>query len=248
MRKAKLFILIVLIVSCSEKGNLEEKSQIDTIENQEVIYNNLIDNSSESVTQSNNLSFLALGDSYTIGEGVSEDQRWPNQIVNIALNRDVLFDQPIIIAKTGWRTEQLLDTLKKINFIKKFDYVSLMIGVNNQYSLKSIDTFRLDLIKLLDMSIGYTKKRDNVALISIPDWGVTPFGERYDRNRIKEEIDQFNSVIIDVANTNDILYVDVTEISRRAFLEKDLIANDSLHPSGKMYKEWAEKIYDLWIK
>ena len=248
MRKAILFILIVLIVSCSEKGNLEEKSQIDTIENQEVIYNNLIDNSSESVTQSNNLSFLALGDSYTIGQNVSEDQRWPNQIVNIALNRDVLFDQPIIIAKTGWRTEQLLDTLKKINFIKKFDYVSLMIGVNNQYSLKSIDTFRLDLIKLLDMSIGYSIKRDNVALISIPDWGVTPFGERYDRNRIKEEIDQFNSVIIDVANTNDILYLDVTEISRRAFIEKDLIANDSLHPSGKMYKEWAEKIYDLWIK
>ena len=229
MRKAILFILIVLIVSCSEKGNLDEKSQIDTIENQEAIYNDLIDNSSESVAQSNNLSFLALGDSYTIGQNVSEDKRWPNQIVNIALNRDVLFDQPIIIAKTGWRTEQLLD-------------------VNNQYSLKSIDTFRLDLIKLLDMSIGYTKKRDNVALISIPDWGVTPFGERYDRNRIKEEIDQFNSVIIDVANTNDILYVDVTEISRRAFIEKDLIANDSLHPSGKMYKEWAEKIYDLWIK
>ena len=248
MRKAILFILIVLIVSCSEKGNLDEKSQIDTIENQEAIYNDLIDNSSESVAQSNNLSFLALGDSYTIGQNVSEDKRWPNQIVNIALNRDVLFDQPIIIAKTGWRTEQLLDTLKKINFIKKFDYVSLMIGVNNQYSLKSIDTFRLDLIKLLDMSIGYTKKRDNVALISIPDWGVTPFGERYDINRIKEEIDQFNSVIKDVANTNDILYVDVTEISRRAFIEKDLIANDSLHPSGKMYKEWAEKIYDLWIK
>ena len=248
MRKAILFILIVLIVSCSEKGNLDEKSQIDTIENQEAIYNDLIDNSSESVAQSNNLSFLALGDSYTIGQNVSEDKRWPNQIVNIALNRDVLFDQPIIIAKTGWRTEQLLDTLNKINFIKKFDYVSLMIGVNNQYSLKSIDTFRLDLIKLLDMSIGYTKKRDNVALISIPDWGVTPFGERYDINRIKEEIDQFNSVIKDVANTNDILYVDVTEISRRAFIEKDLIANDSLHPSGKMYKEWAEKIYDLWIK
>ena len=248
MRKAILFIIIVLIVSCSEKGNLDEKSQIDTIENQEAIYNNLIDNTSESLAQSNNFSFLALGDSYTIGESVSENQRWPNQMINIALNEDFLFEQPIIIAKTGWRTEQLIDTLNKINFIKKFDYVSLMIGVNNQYSLKSIDTFRLDLIKLLDMSIGYTKKRDNVALVSIPDWGVTPFGERYDRNKIKEEIDQFNSVIKDVANTNDILYVDVTEISRRAFIEKDLIANDSLHPSGKMYKEWAEKIYDLWIK
>jgi lysophospholipase L1-like esterase len=248
MRKAILFIIIVLIVSCSEKGNLDEKSQIDTIENQEAIYNNLIDNTSESLAQSNNLSFLALGDSYTIGESVSENQRWPNQMINIVLNEDLLFEQPIIIAKTGWRTEQLIDTLNKINFIKKFDYVSLMIGVNNQYSLKSIDTFRLDLIKLLDMSIGYTKKRDNVALISIPDWGVTPFGERYDRNRIKEEIDQFNNVIKDVANTNDILYVDVTGISRRASTEKDLIANDSLHPSGEMYKEWAEKIYKLWVK
>ena len=160
MRKAILFIIIVLIVSCSEKGNLDEKSQIDTIENQEAIYNNLIDNTSESLAQSNNLSFLALGDSYTIGESVSENQRWPNQMINIALNEDLLFEQPIIIAKTGWRTKQLIDTLNKINFIKKFDYVSLMIGVNNQYSLKSIDTFRLDLIKLLDMSIGYTKKRD----------------------------------------------------------------------------------------
>lgn len=247
MKRVVLFILILLIVSCSEKGNLDEKNQIDTIENQESIYNDLIDNTSESISQ-NNLSFLALGDSYTIGESVIEEERWPNQMVDIALNENVMFDQPDIIAKTGWRTEQLIDTLNKINFIKKFDYVSLMIGVNNQYSLKPIETFRLDLIKLLDMSIGYSIKRDNVVLISIPDWGVTPFAEGYDRNRIKEEIDQFNSVIMDIANTNNILYVDVTEISRRAITEKDLIANDSLHPSGKMYKEWAEKIYNLWIE
>ena len=247
MKRAVLFILILLIVSCSEKGNLDEKNQIDTIENQESIYNDLFDNTSESISQ-NNLSFLALGDSYTIGESVIEEERWPNQMVDIALNENVMFDQPDIIAKTGWRTEQLIDTLNKINFIKKFDYVSLMIGVNNQYSLKPIETFRLDLIKLLDMSIGYSIKRDNVVLISIPDWGVTPFAEGYDRNRIKEEIDQFNSVIRDIANTNNILYVDVTEISRRAITEKDLIANDSLHPSGKMYKEWAEKIYNLWIE
>ena len=247
MKRAVLFILILLIVSCSEKGNLDEKNQIDTIENQESIYNDLIDNTSESISQ-NNLSFLALGDSYTIGESVIEEERWPNQMVDIALNENVMFDQPDIIAKTGWRTEQLIDTLNKINFIKKFDYVSLMIGVNNQYSLKPIETFRLDLIKLLDMSIGYSIKRENVVLISIPDWGVTPFAEGYDRNRIKEEIDQFNSVIRDIANANNILYVDVTEISRRAIIEKDLIANDSLHPSGKMYKEWAEKIYNLWIE
>ena len=248
MKKAIFFLSIILIVSCSEKGNLEEKTPIDTIENQEAIYTDLIDNTNESVSQSNNLSFLALGDSYTIGESVIEEERWPNQMVDIALNENLIFNQPDIIAKTGWRSEQLIDTLNKINFIKKFDYVSLMIGVNNQYNLKPIDTFRLDLIKLLNMSIGYSVKRENVVLISIPDWGVTPFAEGYDRNRIKQEIDEFNSVIKDIAINNDVLYVDVTEISRRALIEKDLIANDSLHPSGKMYLEWAEKIYNQWIK
>ena len=248
MRKAILFLTIIYFLSCSDENYLNDKDQNGLILNDQEVLIDISDNTNQSLSESNNLSFLALGDSYTIGESVSQDQRWPNQMTDIALAQNVLFDQPNIIAKTGWRTEQLIDTLNKINFIKKFDYVSLMIGVNNQYSLKPIDTFRLDLIKLLDMSIGYSIKRDNVVLISIPDWGVTPFGEGYDRNIIKEDIDQFNSVIKDIANTNNILYVDVTEISRRALIEKDLIANDSLHPSGKMYKEWAEKIYDLWIK
>jgi len=248
MRRAILFLTIILFLSCSDENHLNDNNQNELISNDQEVLIDISNNTNQSLTESNNLSFLALGDSYTIGESVSQDQRWPNQMIDLALNKDVLFNQPNIIAKTGWRTEQLIDTLNKINFIKKFDYVSLMIGVNNQYSLKPIDTFRLDLIKLLDMSIGYSIKRDNVVLISIPDWGVTPFGEEYDRNRIKEEIDEFNSVIKDIANTNNILYVDVTEISRRALIEKDLIANDSLHPSGKMYKEWAEKIYELWIK
>jgi len=248
MRKAILFLTIIIILSCSNENHLNDKDQNEFISNNQEALIDISDNTNQSLTESNNLSFLALGDSYTIGESVSQDQRWPNQMVDIALNQDVFFDQPNIIAKTGWRTEQLIDTLNKINFNKKFDYVSLMIGVNNQYSLKPIDIFRSDLIKLLDMSIGYSIKRDNVVLISIPDWGVTPFAEGYDRNIIKEDIDQFNSVIKDIANTNNILYVDVTEISRRAMIEKDLIANDSLHPSGKMYKEWAEKIYDQWIK
>jgi len=248
MRRTILFLTIILFLSCSDENHLNDNNQNELISNDQEVLIDISNNTNQSLTESNNLSFLALGDSYTIGESVSQDQRWPNQMIDLALNKDVLFNQPNIIAKTGWRTEQLIDTLNKINFIKKFDYVSLMIGVNNQYSLKPIDTFRLDLIKLLDMSIGYSIKRDNVVLISIPDWGVTPFGEEYDRNRIKEEIDEFNSVIKDIANTNNILYVDVTEISRRALIEKDLIANDSLHPSGKMYKEWAEKIYELWIK
>ena len=115
MRKAILFISIALIFSCSEKGSLDEKNRADAVENQEAAYDNLIDNTSESVSQSN-LSFLALGDSYTIGESVLEDERWPNQMVDIAFNQNVLFNQPDIIAKTGWRTEQLIDTLNRMNF------------------------------------------------------------------------------------------------------------------------------------
>ena len=158
MRISILFLAIIYFLSCSEENNLIDNNQNELISNDQELLIDISDDTNQSLTESNNLSFLALGDSYTIGESVSENQRWPNQMINIALNEDLLFEQPIIIAKTGWRTKQLIDTLNKINFIKKFDYVSLMIGVNNQYSLKSIDTFRLDLIKLLDMSIGYTKK------------------------------------------------------------------------------------------
>ena len=115
MRRSILFLAIIHFLSCSEENNLNDNNQNELISNDQELLIDISDDTNQSLTESNNLSFLALGDSYTIGESVSENQRWPNQMINIVLNEDLLFEQPIIIAKTGWRTEQLIDTLNKIN-------------------------------------------------------------------------------------------------------------------------------------
>ena len=199
-------------------------------------------------TPSENLySFIALGDSYTIGEGVNEDERWPNQFVDVAYENGVDFDQPMIIAETGWKTYDLLNAINQTNFSKKYDYISLLIGVNNQFNSRPIDEFEEDLNKLMDEMKRIKKNDGSIIIISIPDWGYTPFGESSDMSDISEQINLFNSSLRKFASTNGLKYVDVTEISRRGINEPDLITNDNLHPSGTMYLEWAKKIYNIWI-
>ena len=195
----------------------------------------------------NPYSFIALGDSYTIGEGVNEDERWPNQFVDVAYENGVDFDQPMIIAETGWKTYDLLNAINQTNFSKKYDYISLLIGVNNQFNSRPIDEFEEDLNKLMDEMKRIKKNDGSIIIISIPDWGYTPFGESSDMSDISEQINLFNSSLRKFASTNDLKYVDVTEISRRGINEPDLITNDNLHPSGTMYLEWAKKIYNIWI-
>ena len=192
-------------------------------------------------------SFIALGDSYTIGEGVNEDERWPNQFVDVAYENGVDFDQPMIIAETGWKTYDLLNAINQTNFSKKYDYISLLIGVNNQFNSRPIDEFEEDLNKLMGEMKRIKKNDGSIIIISIPDWGYTPFGESSDMSDISEQINLFNSSLRKFASTNGLKYVDVTEISRRGINEPDLITNDNLHPSGTMYLEWAKKIYNIWI-
>ena len=213
------------------------------------------DDYSDTLTVDDNLntpienpySFIALGDSYTIGEGVNEDERWPNQFVDVAYENGVDFDQPMIIAETGWKTYDLLNAINQTNFSKKYDYISLLIGVNNQFNSRPIDEFEEDLNKLMDEMKRIKKNDGSIIIISIPDWGYTPFGESSDMSDISEQINLFNSSLRKFASTNDLKYVDVTEISRRGINEPDLITNDNLHPSGTMYLEWAKKIYNIWI-
>ena len=192
-------------------------------------------------------SFIALGDSYTIGEGVNEDERWPNQFVDVAYENGIDFDQPMIIAETGWKTYDLLNAINQTNFTKKYDYISLLIGVNNQFNSRPIDEFEEDLDKLMDEMKRIKKNDGSIIIISIPDWGYTPFGESSDMSDISEQINLFNSSLRKFATTNGLKYVDVTEISRRGINEPELITNDNLHPSGIMYLEWAKKIYNIWI-
>ena len=140
-----------------------------------------------------------------------------------------------------------MNAISQTNFTQKYDYVSLLIGVNNQFNSRSIDEFEEDLNKLMDKMNSLKKSNGNIIIVSIPDWGYTPFGDSYNREVISSEINLFNNSLINFANSNGLKYVDVTEISRRALNESNLLASDNLHPSGLMYLEWAKKIYETWI-
>ena len=240
-----ILIIIILIsffllsVSCNPQ-NTVELSNIEN-DNFESVEIDLINSGNSK------LSFLALGDSYTIGEGVNENERWPNQFVEVAYENGLDFEKPEIIAETGWKTFDLLNAISQTNFTQKYDYVSLLIGVNNQFNSRSIDEFEEDLNKLMDKINSLKKSNGNIIIISIPDWGYTPFGNSYNREKISSEINLFNNSLITFANSYGLKYVDVTEISRRAINESNLLASDNLHPSGLMYLEWAKKIYETWI-
>ena len=234
-----LISFFLLSVSCNPQ-NTVELSNIEN-DNFESVEIDLINSGNSK------LSFLALGDSYTIGEGVNENERWPNQFVEVAYENGLDFEKPEIIAETGWKTFDLLNAIGQTNFTQKYDYVSLLIGVNNQFNSRSIDEFEEDLNKLIDKMNSLKKSNGNIIIISIPDWGYTPFGNSYNREEISSEINLFNNSLITFANSYGLKYVDVTEISRRALNESNLLASDNLHPSGLMYLEWAIKIYEFWI-
>jgi len=189
--------------------------------------------------KSNSYSYLALGDSYTIGESVKESERWPVQLYKSLKNK---ISYPTIIAKSGWTTDQLIDTLNKTKF-KYYDFVSLLIGANNQYRGRSIESFKKDFIELLERSIKYANgKKERVFVVSIPDWGVTPFANSKDTKKIEKEINEFNNIISKECSINGIKFFDITQNSRTALKNKSLIAEDGLHPSKKMYKQWVKII------
>jgi acyl-CoA thioesterase-1 len=240
----KIFFLLTVMIGCTSNTNYNDEDlniDRDNLSNTLVVEDNL------NTPLESPYSFIALGDSYTIGEGVNEDERWPNQFVDVAYESGVDFDQPMIIAETGWKTYDLLNAINQTNFTKKYDYISLLIGVNNQFNSRPIDEFEEDLNKLMDEMRRIKKNDGSIIIISIPDWGYSPFGESSDMSDISEQINLFNSSLRKFATTNGLKYVDVTEISRRGINEPDLITNDNLHPSGIMYLEWAKKIYNIWI-
>ena len=242
--KRGIFISTFLLLTSCET----QKSSNDQIINNDIEKDNSELNEIDLINSSvSKFSFLALGDSYTIGEGVKESKRWPNQFIKIAYENGLDFEKPEIIAKTGWKTYDLLNAINETNFTKKYDYVSLLIGVNNQFNSRSIYEFEDDLDKIMDKIDIIRKNNGSTIIISIPDWGYTPFAESYNRDTISYEINIFNKSLKNFADKNGIKYVDVTEISRKTLNEDDLLASDNLHPNGLMYLKWAKKIYEKWI-
>jgi lysophospholipase L1-like esterase len=189
------------------------------------------------------LQLLALGDSYTIGESVPEGERWPMQLAAMLAKRGLALEPPLIIARTGWTTDELAAAIAERKPTGPFQLVTLLIGVNNQYRGRDAENYRQEFRALLDQAVGFAGHRaDRVIVLSIPDWGVTPSAEGRDRAKIAGEIDYFNRINWEEATRVGAHYVDVTPISRRAAREPRLVADDGLHPSGEMYRQWAEKV------
>jgi lysophospholipase L1-like esterase len=186
--------------------------------------------------------FLALGDSYTIGESVSEEKRWPVQLV-MALNKDGgNFQPPRIIATTGWRTDDLKRAIIAENTDKNYDLVSLLIGVNNQYQGKSTKDYAAEFEELLSMAIAFAGgDKSKVFVVSIPDYGFTPFGKEKQK-KISEELDEFNRINKMISDKYQASYFNITPISRKGFDHPELVAADNLHPSAKQYSQWVEVI------
>ena len=189
------------------------------------------------------LRLLALGDSYTIGESVPPSARWPVQFVHLLREQTALdVAGAEIIAQTGWTTDELFAALLEADLKGLYDLVTLLIGVNNQYRGRPLDEYREQFVALLETAVGLAGDREHVIVLSIPDWGVTPFAEGRDRAQIAREIDAFNAVNCDEATRAGAHYVDVTTISREAAGNAELVAEDGLHPSGEMYRRWAELV------
>ena len=186
-------------------------------------------------------TYLALGDSYTIGQSVSEPERFPNQATALLRAQNIKINDPKIIATTGWTTHNLIDALNANTLQNNYSVVSLLIGVNNQYQGRSIDEYKTEFTLLLNRSIQYAGgKPTHVFVLSIPDYSVTPFAQNSDTAKIAREIDAFNSANKNISLQLGVNYIDITPISREAKNDVSLIANDGLHPSGKQYKRWAD--------
>ena len=184
--------------------------------------------------------FLALGDSYTIGESVDPSDRWPAQLAALLCAQGLNVGEPTIIATTGWTTDELSAGIDRADPQGAYELVSLLIGVNNQYRGRGLDEYRQQLVALLQRAIAFAGgKPGRVLVLSIPDWGVTPFAADRDRAAIAAAIDAFNAVNREEAERLGAHYIDVSPFSRTAAADPTLIADDGLHPSGKMYAEWA---------
>jgi lysophospholipase L1-like esterase len=191
-------------------------------------------------------SYLALGDSYTIGEQVPIHDNFPHQAVSMLRTQQFDVCDPVIIAKTGWTTDELAMAIREHNIMDTFSFVTLLIGVNNQYRGRELDNYKLEFTELLDGAIAFAGgKPERVFVLSIPDWGVTPFAEGRDRAQIMKEIGAYNNAKREIAEKKKCYFINITESTRHNGNNALFLAEDKLHPSGKEYEIWAGKLIPL---
>jgi lysophospholipase L1-like esterase len=227
MTKRLFLFIILLLTSCASATPLPTESPKPF--------------PTQETTSMPTIRYLALGDSYTIGESVTEQERWSVQLAQL-LEAEGIQTEVTIIARTGWTVQELWEGIQANPPDGTYDMVSLLIGVNDQYRGYPVDGYRKDFRFMLGKAIEYAggdPKR--VVVLSIPDWGITPFASGRDVELVSRQIDEFNAVNLEEAEAVGAHYVDVTASSRMAQDDAELIAEDQLHPSGKMYAMWAEK-------
>lgn len=202
---------------------------------------NLFTHQMEDKIQDRALTYLAIGDSYTIGESVSESERWPVQLVAKLLDKKVRVQSPKIIATTGWRTDELKAAIEADKeLLDSYDMVSLLIGVNNQFQGKTVESFEPEFEELLQKAIALAGgHNDKVFVVSIPDYGKTPFGAKKEAE-IEKALKAYNAVCKRISKKYNVGFFNITPISNGAKKDLELVAKDNLHPSGKMYTMWAD--------
>lgn len=241
----RLFTLLVfsfsflITVSCKkEKENY--LSPGNNISNDSSTDNKIVDTS--------NITYLALGDSYTIGASVSEQERFPEQLTGMLQADRISVLTPDIIATSGWTTGDLINALNTNPPTKKYSFVTLLIGVNNQYQGRSLEEYKTQFTGLLTKAISYADNiKNHLFVLSIPDYSVTPFGLWRDTLKIAQEIDQFNEANKNISLAAGVHYVDITPISREAKNDPTLIAGDGLHPSGAQYYRWDKLLEPMIV-
>ena len=190
------------------------------------------------------IKYLALGDSYTVGESVADSRAWPKQLADYLSQKGIKVAKPRIVAATGWRTDDLKDTIANLKLNHEYDLVSVLVGVNDQYQGRSPEEYAVEFESLLLTAIQLARGgKGHVFVVSIPDYGYTPYGE-FDQEKISNAIDQFNAINKTLADKYGIAYFDITDISRQGLMDSSLVAEDGLHPSGLMYHLWVKRIVD----
>lgn len=227
IRTMLITALLMFFFGCADRKNQDNTRQGDQVE--------------EAVR----VDYLALGDSYTVGEGVDEKERWPIQLARAVSSDTLIIDSVRIVAQTGWTTADLLEGIEKADLNATYDVVSLLIGVNNQYQGQELGIYKREFDSLVRLALDYAGDRERgVFVLSIPDYGVTPFAASRDTSRISREIQRYNAVADSICRRYAIPFFNITTISCKAGSDSTLLAPDKLHPSGKQYRLWVEAIED----
>ncbi len=207
---------------------------------------------SKDLMEENTFKYLALGDSYTIGEGVDEKDRYPNQTVDLLKAKELEFEKPTIIAKTGWTTDELMKGINDAGIAgNTYDLVTLLIGVNNQFRGRPIKNYEAEFRTLLQDAIAFADgESNNVVVISIPDWGVTPFAVNRDsdQEKVAREIDEFNEAKKSISEQLGVHYINITDEYREIGALPQMVVSDNLHPSALVYEKWAKKLEQVILE